>query len=71
MRRVYCVGPAEGEPCPAHGWWLYGGKGRPRERCAVCWAIHEAERRRENHQDFNFKRTLLARASVAQAEREN
>jgi hypothetical protein len=58
-RRVYCAG-AIGYPCPAHAWWHYEGNGRPRERCNLCGPVHESVRRRENNQNFKWKRRALA-----------
>jgi hypothetical protein len=61
-RRVYCVGTAE-RPCPAHAWWYCAGPGRPRERCRLCWPLHESARRRENSRNCNWKRRVLAAAA--------
>jgi hypothetical protein len=41
VRRIECKGPGD-RPCPAHAWWYYAGRGRPREFCALCYPAHLA-----------------------------
>jgi hypothetical protein len=66
-RRISCLGTKE-RPCPAHAWWYSAGPGRPRERCPVCWPLHEAARRRENSRNDGWKRRVLARAAALDPE---
>jgi hypothetical protein len=66
-RRIACLGTKE-RPCPAHAWWYSAGRGRPRERCGVCWPVHEAERRRENSRNDGWKRRVLAAAAALDPE---
>jgi hypothetical protein len=61
-RRVYCAGSL-GRPCPSHAWVYYSGKGRPVERCPLCWERNERERKRENGRNYMWKRRSLEAAA--------
>ena len=56
VRRMSCKGVGS-RPCPA--WWYEPRRaGRPVERCPRCRALHEAQRRRENHEASDYARKL-------------